>query len=73
LQNQQGKGTGKYVINYIIEEIKKQNAASIFLQVNQHNNAKIFYERLGFAEVDFINLDIGNGFFMNDFIMEKKL
>jgi ribosomal protein S18 acetylase RimI-like enzyme len=73
LQNQQGKGTGKYVINYIIEEIKKQEAASIFLQVNQHNNAKIFYERLGFAEVDFINLDIGNGFFMNDFIMEKKL
>ena len=44
-----------------------------FLQVNQYNNAKAFYERLGFSEVDFINLDIGNGFFMNDFIMEKKL
>jgi ribosomal protein S18 acetylase RimI-like enzyme len=73
LQNQQGKGTGKYVINFIIEEIRKQNAASLFLQVNQHNNAKAFYERLGFAEVDFINLDIGNGFYMNDFIMEKKL
>ena len=73
LQNQQGKGTGKYVINYIIEEIKKQNAASLFLQVNQHNNAKAFYERLGFSEVDFINLDIGHGFFMNDYIMEKKL
>ena len=73
LQNQQGKGTGKYVINYIIEEIKKQEASSLFLQVNQHNNAKIFYERLGFAEVGFINLDIGKGFFMNDFIMEKKL
>jgi N-acetylglutamate synthase-like GNAT family acetyltransferase len=73
LQNQQGKGTGKFVINYIIEEIKKQNAASLFLQVNQYNNAKSFYERLGFREVDFINLDIGKGFFMNDFIMEKKL
>ena len=73
LRNQQGKGTGKYVINYIIDEIKKQNAASLFLQVNQHNKAKTFYERLGFNEVDFINLDIGNGFFMNDFIMEKQL
>ena len=73
LQNQQGKGTGKHVINYIIDEIKKQNATSLFLQVNQHNNAKTFYERLGFNEVDFINLDIGNGFFMNDYIMEKKL
>ena len=73
LRNQQGKGTVKYVINYIIDEIKKQNAASLFLQVNQHNKAKTFYERLGFNEVDFINLDIGNGFFMNDFIMEKQL
>lgn len=73
LQNQQGKGTGKFVINYIIEELKKQNANSLFLQVNKNNSAKIFYERLGFAEIDFINLDIGNGYFMNDYIMEKKL
>ena len=73
LQNQQGKGTGKYVINYIIEEIKKQNANSLFLQVNRYNNAKTFYEKLGFAEIDFINLDIGNGYFMNDYVMEKKL
>jgi len=73
LQNQQGKGTGKYVINYIIDEIKKQSASSLFLQVNRNNNAKAFYERLGFDEVDLINLDIGNGFFMNDYIMEKKL
>ena len=73
LQNQQGKGTGTYVINHIIEEIKNQNAVSLFLQVNQHNSAKAFYERLGFNEVDFINLDIGNGFFMNDYIMEKKI
>ena len=73
LQNQQGKGTGKYVINYIIEEIKRHNANSLFLQVNQSNKAKAFYERLGFNEVDFVNLDIGNGFFMNDYIMEKKI
>jgi len=73
LQNQQGKGTGKYVINFIIEEIKKQNANSLFLQVNRYNNAKAFYEKLGFTEIDFINLDIGNGYFMNDYVMEKKL
>ena len=73
LQNQQGKGTGKYMINYIIEEIKKLNANSLYLQVNRYNNAKTFYEKLGFAEIDFINLDIGNGYFMNDYVMEKKL
>lgn len=73
LQNQQGKGTGKFMINYIIEEIKKQNANSLFLQVNRYNNAKVFYEKLGFTEIDFINLDIGHGYYMNDYIMEKKL
>jgi N-acetylglutamate synthase-like GNAT family acetyltransferase len=61
------------MINYIIEEIKKLNANSVYLQVNRYNNAKIFYEKLGFAEIDFINLDIGNGYFMNDYVMEKKL
>ena len=73
LQIQQGKGTGKYLINYILEEIKKQNANSLYLQVNRYNNAKTFYEKLGFTEIDFINLDIGNGYFMNDYVMEKKL
>ena len=73
LQNQQGKGTGKYMINYIIDEIKKQHANSLFLQVNRYNNAKTFYDKLGFTEIDFINLDIGNGYFMNDYVMEKKL
>ena len=73
LPNQQGRGTGRYLIYHIIDEIKKQNASALFLQVNKNNKAKSFYERLGFAEVDFINLDIGNGFFMNDYIMEKKL
>ena len=73
LPNQQGKGTGKYMIDFIIEEIKESKAGSLFLQVNRYNNAKVFYERLGFTEIDFINLDIGNGYFMNDYIMEKKL
>ena len=73
LQNQQGKGTGRFVIGHILDDIKKKNASALFLQVNIHNNAKSFYEKLGFAEVELINLDIGNGFFMNDYIMEKKL
>ena len=72
LPNQQGKGTGRFVIDHIIEQIKEKDASALFLQVNKHNTAKSFYEKLGFQEVDFINLDIGNGFFMNDYIMEKK-
>ena len=73
LQNQQGKGTGKFVINHIISTIKERKAEALQLQVNRHNKAKEFYERLGFTVLKIADFDIGNGYFMNDYVMEKKL
>jgi diamine N-acetyltransferase len=71
LPSQQGKGTGRFVIDHIIAEIKNKNAKALQLQVNRNNKAKSFYERLGFVAIKEIKLDIGNGFFMDDYIMEK--
>lgn len=68
----QGKGAGRYMLNYIIEELSKQKASSLQLQVNRNNKAKEFYERLGFSVIKEADFDIGNGYFMNDFIMEKN-
>ena len=48
LQSQQGKGTGKFIINYIVDEIKAKQAKALQLQVNRDNKAKYFYENLGF-------------------------
>ena len=73
LTNQQGKGTGRFVIDYILHEIKKQGAESLQLQVNRYNKAKDFYEKLGFRIIQMADFDIGNGFFMNDFVMEKNI
>jgi diamine N-acetyltransferase len=73
LFSQQGKGTGKFMIDHILKEIQQQGATALQLQVNRNNKAKSFYEKLGFTEIEIINLDIGNGFFMNDYVMEKKL
>lgn len=73
LPGQQGKGTGKFLINHILSAVKKQNANALQLQVNLNNKAKYFYEKLGFAVIEIINLDIGNGYFMNDYVMEKQL
>ncbi len=73
LQDQQGKGAGKYLLNYVLEEIKKQNANALQLQVNRHNKAKEFYEKLGFRALYEADFDIGNGYFMNDYVMEKEL
>ena len=74
LQTQQGKGIGKFVIDYILQQIKDRGAESLQLQVNRNNiNAKSFYEKIGFTVIQEADFEIGNGYFMNDFIMEKKI
>jgi ribosomal protein S18 acetylase RimI-like enzyme len=73
LPSQQGKGTGKFIINHIIEKIKSNKAKALQLQVNRYNKAKNFYEKLGFVVLKEINLDIGNGYFMNDYVMHLSL
>ena len=73
LPNQQGKGTGSFIINDIIAAIQPGGATALQLQVNRGNKARSFYEKLGFMIIEEIDLDIGNGFFMNDYVMEKRL
>ncbi|HEV7782857.1 MAG TPA: GNAT family N-acetyltransferase [Chitinophagaceae bacterium] len=73
LPSQQGKGTGKFMIDHIIDTIRPSGALSVQLQVNRNNKAKGFYEKIGFAVIDEIDLDIGGGHFMNDYVMEKKI
>ena len=73
LPQQQGKGLGKLLINHIIEKIKTQGATVLLLNVNRRNKAKQFYEHLGFTIISEEDIDIGQGYFMNDYVMEKKL
>jgi RsiW-degrading membrane proteinase PrsW (M82 family)/ribosomal protein S18 acetylase RimI-like enzyme len=74
LPSQQGKGTGRYIIDELIKRIKPRGGKAIHLQVNRNNlKAKGFYEKLGFSVIEEINLDIGGGFFMDDYVMELKL
>lgn len=73
LISQQGKGTGRFLINHIIRDIQQQRAKALRLQVNRYNKAKDFYEKLGFAVTHEADFDIGHGYFMKDYIMEKKL
>ena len=73
LPSQQGKGTGKFVVGYIIAELKNKNAKALQLQVNRYNKARNFYEKLGFVVLYEADFDIGNGYFMNDYVMELSL
>jgi diamine N-acetyltransferase len=73
LPSQQGKGTGRFIINYIIDAIKPYNAKALQLQVNRNNKAKDFYQKLGFTIIETVDFDIGNDYVMNDYVMELVL
>ena len=70
LPDQQGKNIGKQILDYVIAEIKKNGATSLQLNVNRHNKALHFYEKQGFKIVREEDIDIGEGYFMNDYVME---
>jgi len=71
--DQQGKNLGKKMLDYVIEAIKKTGAKTLQLNVNRHNTAIHFYEKQGFKIIREEDIDIGEGFFMNDYIMERNL
>ena len=69
----QGKGVGKKLVDHIIQSILPAGAKTLELNVNRHNTAKTFYEKQGFEIVRTEDIAIGKGYFMNDYVMEKKL
>jgi ribosomal protein S18 acetylase RimI-like enzyme len=69
----QGKGIGRKLIDHILDQLRADKAVALRLNVNRHNKARDFYEKYGFAIIGEEDVDIGNGFFQNDFVMEKKL
>jgi len=73
LPSVQGKGIGKLLINEVADHAKRAGAQFLQLNVNRNNKAKEFYEKAGFYIKETVDLDIGNGFFMNDYVMEKTL
>lgn len=73
LPDQQGKGFGKFLSDFIIDEIRPLGASILELNVNRHNVAFHFYTKLGFTIAREEDIDIGNGYFMNDYVMELKM
>ena len=69
----QGKGVGKNLILHIQEIAKKNTNAALILNVNKYNKAKDFYLHNQFEIADSLVVDIGNGYVMDDFVMEKMI
>ena len=73
LPEMHGKGVGKILINEVKNIAQRNSGKFLQLNVNKNNKAKIFYEKIGFTIKETVKIDIGNGFFMDDYIMDLKL
>jgi GNAT superfamily N-acetyltransferase len=73
-QQTRGCGVGQGIMDFIEHRAREQEFDCLWLTVNRYNAGPIaWYQRQGFAIVDQVKKDIGEGFFMDDFIMEKPL
>ena len=66
-----GKGLGKKTLEFLNEKVKESGDNRIILNVNKYNSAKSFYESQGYKVYDEGVFDIGNGYVMDDYLMEK--
>jgi len=74
LHNFRGKKIGKTAMSFVENMAKKLGLSKIQLGVNKYNvNTIQAYEKLGFKNIGPSITDIGGGFIMDDFKMEKVL
>jgi len=73
LPETQGKGIGKMVINKIEKMALENNSATLVLNVNRFNSALSFYKKIGFEIKETVDIEIGKGYLMEDYVMEKKI
>lgn len=71
----QGKGVGQFLFEQAVRYIKEIHPEPCLMElnVNRNNKAVHFYERMGMKKLREGDFDIGNGYYMNDYIMGLKL
>ncbi|MGZ4001498.1 MAG: N-acetyltransferase family protein, partial [Mucilaginibacter sp.] len=72
LPETQGKGYGKILIDAVAQKTLEAGKNTLDLNVNRHNKAKNFYEKMGFAVAYEEDIPIGP-YWMNDYVMRKEL
>ncbi len=73
LPETQGTGLGRQFFELVKEKAIENQQNAIFLNVNKYNNAIHFYTKLGFTKVKDEVIDIGNGYVMDDYVMEVAI
>ena len=73
LKEYRGKGFGRVMFDRIDGYARRNGIRKEYLRVNKGNPTVGIYKRVGFIIRESVVSDIGNGFVMDDYIMEKTL
>lgn len=73
LEEAKGKGVGKFAINFLKNQAKESGDQRIILAVNKQNSSYHFYTSQGFNIYEEGVFEIGNGYVMDDYLMEYFL
>lgn len=74
LETLRGQGLGGRMMDEVEAAARAKGCATLMLTVNRHNaDAIAVYEKRGFSAREQVVADIGNGFVMDDYVMERKL
>ncbi len=74
LEGYRGKGWGGFMLRHVEAGARQKNICLLMLQVNKRNEGPIaIYRKAGFRVREEAILDIGNGYFMDDYVMEKVI
>lgn len=65
-----GKGYSIKMLDFIKSAAREKGLGKVFLNVNKYNDALTPYEHLGFYKIREEKNDIGNGYFMDDYVLE---
>lgn len=69
-----GQGLGGLMLRHVEAEARAKGCASVWLTVNKGNAGSIaVYKKSGFTVREEAVFDIGSGFVMDDYVMEKRL
>lgn len=72
LAEKRGQGLGRDMLNFCEQRCREAGIYRLWLTVNRQNAASIrFYEKTGFINAGTLLADIGNGYVMDDYKMEK--
>lgn len=68
-----GAGLGRQALSFVEDLCRAQELTTLWLLVNKANPTVAIYERLGFSRTESLVTDIGSGFVMDDYRMEKRV